>query len=152
MSQATIRAAIYNVVNDVSGTDNVYDYRRWAVTYDEVISIFGTSSGTFLGFDIEAGPFIDERVEFRTSAGDSGMLRAWTYRIRMYHYHNDGDGTEKAAATLIESVCDALNSDDALYNRYYVAPTRLIALDMRLIGGVLCHYAEVHLDVTENKT
>lgn len=152
MSQATIRTAIYNVVNGVSGTGNVYDYRRWAVLYDQVLSMFkDRDTSSILGFDVEAGPMSDERVEFRTT-GDRGILRTWTFRIRMYYGANDADETEKAAATLLESVADALNSAATLHDGqtfYDAGLASASILELRTFAGNLVHYAQIDQTVTE---
>lgn len=149
MSEATIRAAIYGVVNGVSGTDNVYDYRRWALLYDDVITIFGTTAEKFLGFDVEAGPAAAELHDF---PGTGGNLRTWAFKIRMYYGHDDSTETEKAAAALIEDVLEALDASSTLHDGasfYHAAPAQLTAFDMRLVGGALCHYGEITQAVTE---
>ena len=153
MSQATIRTALYNCVNGVSGTGSVHDYKRWAVLYDDYIDKFKDSTaGTILGFDIEAGPFTDEWVNFRQSTSDAGIVRTWTYRIRMYYGWIDGDETEKAAATLLESVANALNSTDAVHAFHHTSPVRVPTLEPRMFGGNLVHFAQMEIDVSEAMT
>lgn len=150
MSEATIRARLYAIVNAVDGTENVYDHYRWAVAYDKVIEWFGTSSDKFLGFDIEAGPATAELHSFGAAGG--ATLRTWTFRVRMYYGHNDSDETEKAAATLIEDVLEAIDDDGTLHDGdtfYHAARAQLAAFDLRIKGGALCHYGEITLAVTE---
>lgn len=149
MSQATIRTRLYNIVRAVDGTKNVYDYRRWAAKYDQVIAIYGTSTNKFLGFDIEAGPATAELNDFPATGG---TLRTWSFKVRMYYGFDDSDKTEKAAAILIEDVLEAIDSDGTLHDGttfYHAARAQLDAFDMRFIGGALCHYGEIRVAVTE---
>ena len=149
MAEADIRARLYAIVNAVDGTDNVYDYRRWAATHDRVIEIFGTTKDTFLGFDIEAGPATAELNDF---PANGGTLRTWNFKVRMYYGHDDDAETEKDAAALIEDVLEAIDSDGTLHDGttfYYAARAQLDAFDMRFVGGALCHYGEIRVAVTE---
>lgn len=149
MSEETIRAQLYSIVNGVNGTDNVYDYRRWAGTYDEVVAQFGTSADTFLGFDIEAGP---AAAELHSFGATSSILRTWSFKIRMYYGFKDSLETEKAAATLIEDVLEAIDADGILHDGttfYHAERAQLTAFDLREYGNVLIHYGEITQAVTE---
>lgn len=152
MSQATIRAAIFAIVDGVSGTGNVYDYRRWGVKYDRVLSMFrDATAGTILGFDMEAGPFSGELSEFRQAGAQDGF-RPWTFRIRMYYGAKDTDKTEPAAATLIEAVANALDKSDTLHNgqTFYSADKAVVTiLELRTFAGNLVHYGQIDQVVTE---
>jgi len=155
MSQASIRAAIYAIVDGVDGTGNVYDYRRWAVRYDSVLSMFKDSTaGTILGFVIGEAGANYERVSFRTT-GDAGLLCTWTFPIVMYYGAKDADATMKTAETLIESVATALNSSSTLHDGqtfYHASPANISIFELRTFGNDLVHYGQIDQAVTEYMT
>lgn len=155
MSQATIRAAIFAIVDGVSGTGNVYDYLRWAVKYNRILTLAkSASAGTLVMFTLQAGPFTDERIEFR-STGDRGILRTWTFHIRMYYGAKDADATEKTFATLLETVANALNSADSLHdgNTFYDAELASAPIvQLSSFGSDMVHFAQIDQKITEYMT
>jgi len=155
MSQASIRAALNTIVDGVTGTGNVYDYRRWAVLYDDVLSKFkdGTA-GTLLGFVIGEATSSNERISFRTS-GDAGTLCTWTFKIIMYYGAKDADATMKTAETLIESVATALNSSSTLHDGqtfYHAGLANVSIFELRDWCNTLVHYGQIDQAITEYMT
>lgn len=148
MTTATVRAAIYDVVDGVSGTGNVHDYKRWTPEWSTFLDLFKvTVSGTdyIRGFDIMAGPVTEELYEF-----GGGTLRTHTFTIRMYYGVRDADESEKAAATLAQSVMNALDAASTIHEDFYHAErAQMPVLDFRLFGNTLVHYAEIVQKVTE---
>ena len=154
VSAATIREDIYNIVNAVADTGNVYSYGRWAVLRPDFLSLFKVtidSVAQIRGFFIEAGTFSEERSDFRET-GASGLWRTWQFHIHGYLSWNDALTTEKTMATLVESVANALDNSDLLHANcaYYNAdPVQLIVYEPRMWGNELCHYVHLLQAVTE---
>jgi hypothetical protein len=147
MTTATVRAAIYSVVNGVSGTGTVHDYKRWAPDWSTFLDRFKVTideTDYIRGFDIMAGPVAESLEEH-----GAGTLRTHTFTVRMYYGWRDEDSSEKAAATLAESVMNALDADGTLHAFYYAERAQMPVLDARLFGNVMVHYAEIVQRVTE---
>jgi hypothetical protein len=150
------RQDIYNVVNAVSSTGNVYDYKRWATLYPDVLEI---GRATIAGaralrwFEVVAGPFSESRAEFRSTDG-RGILRERVFYIQGYLQWNDDDASEKDADDLAVAICNALDDCEILHDGclYYEArPAQVVAFEPKSLttGGLLVHYIRIEQRVTQ---
>lgn len=149
MGEATIRTAIYNILNGVTDIGKVYDYERWAADWTTFINLFKTTIG---GVDQIRGWEIGRRSAPEKLFTMGLNLRDHVYVLRGYMGVNDSNATEKTFNNLIESIADAFRSNDRLNDA--AESHDLIQADIiefRVFGGVLCHYAELSLITHEEK-
>ena len=150
MSEATIRTAIYNVVNGVSNVGKVYDYQRFNKELDVFFDLFKT---TIAGVDQIRGWMIgyngmDEPYELGTGA----VIRPQKFTVYGVIRLNDELVSEKAAAALAEAICDALDADATLHAYSNDAPAGIREFAYLPFGSVFCHWIEIGLTVTEQAT
>ena len=151
MSQATIRARIKVVLDTVANKGATHDYLRWAVKQVDFETLFkATVGGTdqVRGWEIAYRGFTQEEPHLGRSAD---QYRAHRFQLDGYLALDDSAETEKTFAALAEAVCNALDADATLNDAslsLYRTPTQL-AIDERLFAGVLCHHAQVDLEVVE---
>ncbi len=155
MTEATVRAAVYAVVNAVPNKGVAYDYERHSTTWQAYLTLFKVTVGStdqIRAWTVACASFTQERIEFRTE-GKAGLLRTYQFIIRGYLGLDDSAATEKTAIALAEDVIEAL--DDATTIRpptagYYDAqPAQLRTFELRMFGDVLCHYAEIGVVIQE---
>ena len=163
MSEATTRARIYAVVGAVSNIGLVYDYQRWAVRWEDYLSLFKTtisSTSVIRGWTITCAGWADSEYLAGSYLQDDGkalVLRRYTFKIRGMFGLDDSAATEKTAIGIVEDVVEALDGDeklhawDAIAEQYFgeQAAATLDIFEPRLFGGALCHYAEITQRVTE---
>lgn len=151
MSQATIRARIKTVLDTVSNKGQTHDYLRWAVKQNDFESLFKTTIGGTVhirGWEIAYRGFTQEEPHLGRNADQYRMHR---FQLDGYLGLDDSAATEKTFAALAEAVCNALDGDATLNAdslSLYRNPTQL-TVDERLFAGVLCHHAQVDLEVVE---
>ena len=148
MTEATTRADIVTQVESVSNIGVVYDYVRYADTWDKFLELFKTTiSGeeVIRGWTITCISFNETQLGY----GDPGTVqRDYVYQIRGYFGVDDSTASEKAAMIVAEDVVETLRSSvesgsDAEGN----LPAALTIFEGRIFGDVLCHYAEITLSV-----
>ena len=149
MSESAIRTAIYNILSGITDIGKVYDYERWAADWSKFINLFKT---TISGVDQIRGWEIGRR-----SAGEKPFtiglnLRDHGFVIRGYMRVNNASASEKTFNNLIEAVADAFRNNftlnGAAESHDYI---QAVPIDFRVFGNVLCHYAELSLNVHEEK-
>jgi len=165
LSESEVRARLYAIVNGVTNVGEVYDYRRWAVLYSDLLNLYKTTiSGTVYlrGWTVSCdgwpestyleGSYPDEESNAKTI-----VVRRYTFKIRGYMGWNDANASEKTAIALVEDVIEALDNDDnlhrlgAILEDYWgeIPPATLDVFEPRLFGNELVHYAEITQVVTE---
>ena len=158
MTQATQRAAINTIVSGVSNIGNVYNRERWGMTWTEVLALLkATVSGTdqIRAWMITCLGHRDAWLngEAVSPDGKVAVLRTFRWRIQGFVTFNDGDATEPAILNLATAVVDAMNGAKSLHDgtRYWdeQPPAQLDVFELRIFGGVLCHYAEITQELTE---
>ena len=153
MSESTIRAAIYALVNAVTDAGQVYDYDRWTSDWAGFIDLFkGSISGRaqIRGWEVGYEGFTVERMQFRDSTDKGGELRAHRFIINGYMGQDDGNASEKTFSALAESVCNALdNAETIRAPTFYYAPEASLSVDRLMFGSVLCHHALIVQEVQE---
>jgi hypothetical protein len=145
LSEAAIRAKIYEKLSAVSGIGKVYDYERWNADWGQFISYFhDATSKRILGWEIcrrNAPASYDSNAEETTKH---------TFVIRGYMGVKDQDATEKLFNALIEAVREAFRLDFTLGGLCEMAgPVSADIIDTRSFAGVLCHYCELSLPAQE---
>lgn len=147
MSEATIREQIYTILSGLTDIGKVYDYERWAVDWATFINLFKTRVGTtdqIRGWEINR-----KAVKGKTSAFETEES-THSYVIRGYLGLNDANETEKTFNGLVEAVRDAFRDHPTLNAAAeYHGGIQAEVIEPRMFGGVLCHYAELVLEVSE---
>ena len=151
MSEATIRAAVYAAVNDVTGKGVVYDYERWAATWPAFLALFKVTEagdGQIRGWEVAYRGF----NAVRDPQFGRLTLREHNFWVQGYLRIDDSAGSEKTAAALAEDMCDAIDANTTIHSSPYrdASPASLEVFGPRDFGGVLCHYARIVVTVTED--
>jgi hypothetical protein len=131
-------------LDSVPGVENVYDtVRNWQTEQQ-----FRTGART-VGGTIQFWFMTRES----TSASDLGpRFTARKHRIAIHGYAGvaDASESEKAFQQLIEDVVDALGADRKLTSTArHSGATSVRTVDFRVISNVLCHHAELVVDVED---
>src|SRR4030042_3344011 len=144
MSEAAIRTQVHSILSGVADIGKVYDYERWANDWATFINLFKTTVGgvdQIRGWEISRGSVKDEGKPGRFEATHS-------YAIKGYIGVKDSTATEKTFAALIEAIRAAFRTNwnlngAAEYHDLIQVPVS----EPRMFGSILCHYAELTLDV-----
>ena len=156
MSEATVRAQINTVVAAVTNIGGVHDYERWSDDW----SAFLTQHKVTISSVDQIRTWLIGYRGFPESVTDGQFnivpgARRHRFMIFGFLGLDDSAGTEKTFSALAEAVCDALDGDNGaggLHNPasfLYAHPAMLVTVDMRVYGDVLCHYAEIQMEVEE---
>ena len=153
MSEATIRAALKTIIDDVADSGIVHDYERFADTWDDFLTLFKTTisgNNVIRGWTItcESIPVTPFYHSGNRETGNDWELR---YRFRYYHGLDDANASEKAAIAIVIAVMKALNNASTIETGTgIITPEKVAQCDVfepRTYGGVLCHYAEVRQSI-----
>jgi len=145
MSEAMIRQQIFDILSTVPGVGRVYDYERWTADWSKFLEFFKDSaSGRILGWEISR---VAVDAQFLSRIEEEATHR---YIIKGYLGVKDSDATEKLFTGIIEAIRAAFRGNVTL-NGVAELSTPLTApiIDVRTFGSVLCHYCELHLQVSE---
>lgn len=145
MSESMIRQQIYTILSGVPGVGKVYDYERWSVDWTKFVTLFQDSaSGRILGWEMSR---VAVESQFLSRVEEEVTHR---FVIKGYLGLKDADATEKLFNGLIEAIRAAFRGNVTLNGVAELAtPLTAPIIDVRTFGSVLCHYAELHLAVTE---
>ena len=144
MSYSGILADIKAILQTVPGAgDKIYDYERWSADWDTYLTLF-KADGIIKGFTITRNKTTEEAQSSRTN------WRIHTFIIRMFYALKDSDASEKKAQNLVEDIASAFRSKPELLGScIQTSPVQVDVFEPRMFGSVLCHYAELRLNVTE---
>lgn len=158
---AQIRTDLYSVLTTLDAASNiglVHQYERWALHWDQVLTVLRDPTDgvvrswmiVYRGYSPEPlGSFYSE-VE---PTNKSLTIRTHRFMIRGVLAVNDSASSEITFATLTENVCNALDADGNLHDqkRYWgeppTDPANLETFEIRSFAGVLCHVAEIGIQV-----
>lgn len=144
MSEATIRAQIKSILSGVSGIGEVYDYQRWASTWEKFLDLFKTDADKINGW------MITRSATPATVESTTHESRIHQYKIRGVYGLNDEDETEITFQALIESVASAFRAKRTLNaTAEDSGPLSVSVVENRMFGGVLCHFCELDLPAEE---
>lgn len=152
MAEATHRANIKALIESVDDVGIVHDYLRLATELGALLDLFKTTiddTEVIRGWQITCTAIQQEHL-FKTGQFDTGNKRSFPYVIHGYFGVNDADQSEKTAILISEQVLAALTSE-TLFGAgiLSVTPPTLTPFNYQLLGGVLCHHAEIKLTVVE---
>lgn len=144
MSLPNNMQAIQTILAGVSGVANVYDRVRHWQNEKQFRDGAATPSGT-----IECW-FLTREATRAEDLGPQFTSRRHTVAIHGYYGVNDAAASEKTFQALVESVAAALDADRKLnQTARHSGPITVRAVDFRILSNVLCHHAELALDVED---
>jgi len=140
MTVSTQRTAVYNAVVAADSTAKIYDYERFSNDYTDFLSLFSNGSVIY-GWIVVYGGQSRERVSF-----DGKIETVTKWKIIGLMSVDDSAASEKTFTGKIETVMDAV---DGVSGFWHVRASNNTVAEMRVIGSVLCHYAEIELEIME---
>jgi hypothetical protein len=156
MSESAKRTVLTNLLNSVTGIGVVHDYDRWCNTWDEFLTLFKPTGQSYIrGWSVTCNGWTEESFHKYYTEGRSCVRRAYSYIIRGYFSLDDSAATEKTFAALAESVMQKLDGSKTLHpdtpdDDPEIPYAQLRVLELRMFGGVLCHYAEINQIIRED--
>lgn len=157
MGVEAIIAEVQDVMEGVTGIENVYEYDRWAASWGKVLDLFKTAAGTkYQGWMIT-------RIQTATRQVTLGEVEAaHVLRISGLYGLDDSAASEVTFQAwldaLVEEFLDTANIDLGgaclTINPDWGPMAGAVGLqidkvDTRMFGTVLCHFAECRLGVVE---
>lgn len=144
MSMAAIRAQIATILDAVSGVENVYQRKRWAVDEMQFKTLFKTSSNKITGWMVSR--ISTEEID---ETGSSNVARHIFRIIGIYGLQDSAD-TETTFQALIESIRAAFQAAFGLNGTArYTSPIQVNVVEERVFGSILCHYAQLTITADE---
>ena len=151
MSEATVRASIKTLVEGVTDIGIVYDLQPIATTWDVLLDRFKTTISSVEM--IRAWTISCEAIERQgfvaSGARNTGNINIYQYKVRGYTSMNFATSTEKAFLIVALAVMDALDGGIVSGNVYNADLAQLTSYQPDMLGGVLCHVAEITQIVRE---
>jgi len=159
MSESQIRSQLNTLVSAVSDTGYVYDYQRYANQWDSFLSLYGKQVGDKMiikGWSISCDRIsLDERPWDDNPTNSSALFSLdYSYILRGFYGVDDSEATEKTALAVAIDVMQAIiEGRDTIADPAnsagveYVNLPSLDVFEIRLFGGVACHYAQITLNV-----
>ncbi|NQV14509.1 hypothetical protein HQ531_03550 [bacterium] len=150
MSYSAILALLNTIISGVAGTGKVHDYQRLARTEQEFITLFTTDS-VVNGWQITRRSTANS---FEDSEELDGTLMESVYEYIMTGFYgiDDAAATEKTFQNIVEAVSDALANDETMKAAgYNTGEPQILVVEPRAFGPVLCHVAEVSIQIAELK-
>lgn len=155
MNLADIREQIRVILAGVPGIGVVHDYERLSTDWNKYLDLYKDSGGRINGWTVSRF-----KTPERTHSQGGGMTRTHQFIIRGIYGLKDADATELAFQDLVEAICVAFRAADTLNGACFTCtPTegapdgaagiQVEIVEPRMFGGVLCHYAELHLYAQE---
>lgn len=136
--------AIQTILSGVAGVMNVYPTVRNWQTDKQFRDGARTSSGGVQFW------FLTRESTEAEDLGPRLTARKHTIALHGYAGVNDAAGSEQTFQELIEAVAQALGADRKLgQTARHSGPAQVRAVDYRIINGVLCHHAELALEMEE---
>ena len=154
---AQMRADILSVLNLVDASSNIgviHDYERWALHWENVLTILvdPTDNVVRSWMIVYRGYTSDDLSSmFSQDLGNvkSLSVRNHSWMVRGVLALDDSAATDKTFATLAETISNELDADADLHDqdKYYgdppMTPVDLETFEVRIMAGVLCHFAEI---------
>ena len=155
MSYENIREQIAAVLGSVDGAGVVHQYTRWAADRKKFLSLFQDPDGKINGWMITR-----ERVPQR-KVTQGEKERAHIFILRKIYGLTDDEASELSFQQHLEAVQNAFNLHETLNGSCEsivpdwgpLAGSAGLQIEgageVRMFGGVLCHYAECRLQASE---
>jgi len=146
-----ILADIIAKLGEIAGVGKIHDHQRQIYDQAKYIAAFKDSDGRIRGWEVTRGPV--------TEHNRGPFFRHHRFILRGHLGLEDAAATDKPWQALIDTICAKFRNADpadltAAWGYYNgdsgeEAPCQVPVNDQRVFGQVLCHYAEIHLSVTE---
>lgn len=136
----------------LSGAKNIQAYQRHVGDWNAMISLFDATSidSPALGVTVIHGWTISRSAVEEVWLTNREALLHHTVVLRAFVGVNDGLATETSFNTLLDGVGNIFRADfDCGATAEQRTPLSWRVIDYRIFGGVLCHYAEGVLVITE---
>jgi len=150
MSEADIRTEIKSVVENIDDIGLCYDYERWVSDWSAFLDVFKTSvsgSDVVRIWTIGVQSIVPQHLTF---GRQRKLQRTYTYKVRGYFGVDDSVESEKTAIAIAEDVMEAL--EERFHTNEYgedARPAEITVFEPVQFGDVLCHYAEITLEILE---
>lgn len=142
MSEASLRQSIKDILDAVPGTGIVHDYERFTMNQRGYLEFFrDKKTGKFFGWEITRSGFKSDKAGQRNRVTHRFVLKG-------YFAIDDDKGSEKLFNAIIELIRQKLLITDIPGAEGYALP-QSPHIKALTIGGVLCHFCEITLDVAE---
>lgn len=149
MSYETILAKIKSEIEEITDIGVVHDYQRYSKDWTTFLSLYRPNGETYIrGWDITRNATAEIYDDVNTTS-----RRTYSFLIRGWAQLDDSNTSEKTFQGLLEDICDKFRGQLKLDNTANLAgAVQIILVEQRQLGSVLCHYAEMTLEIMETKT
>lgn len=142
MSESALRSEIKTILSGIAAIGVVHDYERWAAEDAAFLNLFkDPASGKIFGWEITRAGARIERVTQKYKVTHRFVLKGY-YGIK------DSAGSEKLFNAVVETIAMKILSTKITGSQGEVLP-QVDKLEPRVFSGILCHCAEIRLDVAE---
>lgn len=155
MPQSLIRAQIKIILEAVTGIGRVYDYLRWATDWTTILSLFKPA-----GQDKINAWMITRKATGERWGTIARLEDVHSFMIIGVYSHDDQSASEKTFQDLIDAIQAKFRDYEDLNGTCLTtapqsgdysdkAGIQVLTVEIRMFGGVLCHYCELGLGVEE---
>ncbi|MCX5908470.1 MAG: hypothetical protein NTY64_15120, partial [Deltaproteobacteria bacterium] len=142
MSDAAFRAAIKTLFEEIPGVGKVHAYERFAKEPSKFLEFFKNSDSKIYGWEItrsavSASEWITKKCKL-----------THLYVIKGYYGLRDAQASDGAFGAIIDAILLKFISKKVTGSSLHKLPI-VPTIHVREFASVLCHYAEIHLQVTE---
>lgn len=142
MSDSTLRAQLKNILSGITGVGKVHDYERFTADPAKFLLLFkDETSGKIFGWEITREGVKHERITQKIKATHSFVIKG-------YYGLKDDAATEKTFNAIVDLIGQAFIDTKIPGSQGHSLP-QVSNIGARSFGGVLCHYAELRLGVSE---
>lgn len=142
MSDSTLRAQLKNIMSGITGVGKVHDYERFTADTAKFLSFFkDETSKKIFGWEMTREGVKHERITQKIKATHSFVIKG-------YYGLKDDAATEKTFNAVVDLIGQAFIDTKIPGSQGHSLP-QVSTIGARSFGGVLCHYAEIRLDVSE---
>lgn len=151
MSEADIRERIAVILAAADSAAVVHQYQRFSSDLKTFIDLFRDGDNRIHGWVITRRAVAKRELT-------SQIQRVYVFSLRGYYGMKDSAATEQAFQTMLDTIADAFDNDYTLGGTCEtttpewgpmsgLAGLQIEDIDLRMFGGVLCHFAECRLGV-----
>uniref|UniRef100_A0A6M3K4I7 Uncharacterized protein n=1 Tax=viral metagenome TaxID=1070528 RepID=A0A6M3K4I7_9ZZZZ len=158
MSMADIRERITAILAAIEGVGNVHEYQRFSADLGKFRDLFKWQDAE--GNESIRGWIITRKATAKRELTSSQVQKVHVFDIRGYMGMQDSGATEIVFQDLLNSMEAAIDADYTLSGACEtttpewgpgagLAGLQIQDVDLRMFGGVLCHFAQCRLGVQE---
>ena len=149
MALYDIIGSIQNTMSQITGIGSVHDFERWAISWQKFLQLYAwtdpnTNETTIRGWTLSRISTAEDRQTTASNLAHHEILCRGIMGL------DDDSASEKTFQNLIEEI--RLTFRPELYltsNAYIESPVEVRTVEVRIVGDVLCHYAELIFRVAE---